>query len=58
MGRKKDGWVKSSEKRAKEKQLKVQYARSSDVIAFTPKYLASSPSQITKDVKTLRSNEE
>ena len=34
MGRKEDGWVKSPEKRAKEKQLKVQYARNSDVIAY------------------------
>ena len=57
MGRKEDGWVKSSEKRAKEKQLKVQYARQRRN-CFTPKYLASSPSQITKDVKTFRSNEE
>jgi hypothetical protein len=34
MGRKEDGWVKSSEKRAKEKQLKVQYARNGDLIVL------------------------
>ncbi len=35
MGRKEDGWVKSSEKRTKEEQLKVQYARNGDLIVLT-----------------------
>ena len=35
MGRKEDGWVNSSEKRAKEKPLKVQDARNGDLIVST-----------------------
>ena len=57
---KKMAGVKSSEKRAKEKQLKVQYARSSDVIALRRSTLASSRSfrsQKTKNFVDLTRND-
>jgi hypothetical protein len=35
MERKEDGWIMSSGKQAKEKQVKVQYARNGDLIVLT-----------------------
>jgi hypothetical protein len=58
IGRKDDGRVKSPGKQAKEKQVKVQYARSNDVIALRRSTWPHPQARSQKTKNTLRSNEE